>query len=116
MTIAGEGKLDAHKLRADFPSSEQRFHGKPLTHLDSAVSAQKPRQVLDAQRELYETSYTTSTAASTYSPGDRTLGVRGAANNAPPDRDGSYSSPRGPRSCAWSHERRGLRAPGIKAR
>ena len=69
-TIAGEGKLDAHKLRADFPSSEQRFHGKPLAYLDSAVSAQKPRQVLDAQREFYETSYTNSTAAST-SPSGR---------------------------------------------
>ncbi len=45
-------------LRADFPSSEQRFHGQPLAYLDSAVSAQKPRQVLDAQREFYETSYT----------------------------------------------------------
>ena len=57
-TIAGEGKLDAHKLRADFPIFEQRFHGKRLAYLDSAVSAQKPRQVLDAQREFYETSYT----------------------------------------------------------
>jgi cysteine desulfurase / selenocysteine lyase len=56
--IAGEAKLDAHKLRADFPIFQQRFHGKPLAYLDSAVSAQKPRQVLDAQRELYETSYT----------------------------------------------------------
>jgi len=56
--IAAEGKLDAHKLRADFPIFEQRFHGKPLAYLDSAVSAQKPRQVLDAQREFYETSYT----------------------------------------------------------
>ena len=41
-----------------FPIFEQRFHGKPLAYLDSAVSAQKPRQVLDAQREFYETSYT----------------------------------------------------------
>jgi Aminotransferase class-V len=57
-TIAGEGKLDAHKLRADFPIFEQRFHAKRLAYLDSAVSAQKPRQVLDAQREFYETSYT----------------------------------------------------------
>ena len=56
--IAAEAKLDAHKLRADFPIFEQRFHGKPLAYLDSAVSAQKPRQVLDAQREFYETSYT----------------------------------------------------------
>jgi cysteine desulfurase/selenocysteine lyase len=56
--IAAAGTLDAHKLRADFPIFEQRFHGKPLAYLDSAVSAQKPRQVLDAQREFYETSYT----------------------------------------------------------
>jgi cysteine desulfurase/selenocysteine lyase len=57
-TVAGEAKLDARKLRADFPIFQQRFHGKPLAYLDSAVSAQKPRQVLDAQREFYETSYT----------------------------------------------------------
>ena len=56
--IAGEAKLDAHTVRADFPIFEQRFHGKPLAYLDSAVSAQKPRQVLDALREFYETSYT----------------------------------------------------------
>ena len=56
--IAAETKLDAHKRRADFPIFQQRFHGKPLAYLDSAVSAQKPRQVLDAQREFYETSYT----------------------------------------------------------
>ena len=54
----GQATLDAHKLRADFPIFEQRFHGKPLAYLDSAVSAQKPRQVLDAQREFHETSYT----------------------------------------------------------
>ena len=56
--IAGEAKLDAHELRADFPIFQQRIHGKPLAYLDSAVSAQKPRQVLDALRAFYETSYT----------------------------------------------------------
>jgi cysteine desulfurase/selenocysteine lyase len=50
-------RLDAHKLRADFPIFEQRFHGKPLAFLDSAASSQKPRQMLDAMREFYETSY-----------------------------------------------------------
>ena len=49
--------IDAHKLRADFPIFEQHFHGKPLAYLDSAVAAQKPRQVLDAMTEFYETSY-----------------------------------------------------------
>src|ERR671936_1851619 len=57
MAVTSTPKLDAHKLRADFPIFEQRFHGKPLAYLDSAVSAQKPRQVLDALREFYETSY-----------------------------------------------------------
>jgi cysteine desulfurase / selenocysteine lyase len=56
--IADPATLDADRLRADFPIFQQRFHGKPLAYLDSAVSAQKPRQVLDAQREFYETSYT----------------------------------------------------------
>ena len=55
--IAG-ARLDAHKLLADFPIFEQRFHGKPLAYLDSAVTAQKPRQVLDAVRDFYATSYT----------------------------------------------------------
>jgi len=50
--------LDAAKLRADFPIFEQEFHGKPLAYLDSAVSSQKPRQVLDAMTSFYETSYT----------------------------------------------------------
>jgi cysteine desulfurase/selenocysteine lyase len=50
-------KLDAPKLRADFPIFQQQFHGKPLAYLDSAATAQKPRQVLDALRSFYETSY-----------------------------------------------------------
>ena len=50
-------KLDAHTLRRDFPIFEQPIHGKPLSYLDSASSSQKPRQVLDAMREFYETSY-----------------------------------------------------------
>jgi len=49
--------LDPVRLRADFPIFEQRFHGKPLVYLDSASSAQKPRQVLDAMTRFYETSY-----------------------------------------------------------
>ena len=55
---AEEAELDARKLRSDFPIFQQRFHGGPLAYLDSAVSAQKPRQVLDAHREFYERSYT----------------------------------------------------------
>jgi cysteine desulfurase/selenocysteine lyase len=50
-------KLDAARIRADFPIFEQRFHGKPLAYLDSANTSQKPRQVLDAITEFYSTSY-----------------------------------------------------------
>ena len=57
MAVTARPTLDAHKLRADFPIFEQRFHGKPLAFLDSAASSQKPRQVLDAMTTFYETSY-----------------------------------------------------------
>jgi cysteine desulfurase/selenocysteine lyase len=49
--------LDARALRADFPIFEQLIHGKPLAFLDSAASSQKPRQMLEAMNEFYETSY-----------------------------------------------------------
>jgi cysteine desulfurase/selenocysteine lyase len=57
VAVTAKPKLDARKLRADFPILEQLIHGKPLAYLDSAVTAQKPRQVLDAMRDFYETSY-----------------------------------------------------------
>jgi cysteine desulfurase / selenocysteine lyase len=57
VAVTARPKLDAEKLRADFPIFEQEIHGKPLAYLDSAVSSQKPRQVLDALRTFYETSY-----------------------------------------------------------
>jgi cysteine desulfurase/selenocysteine lyase len=50
-------KLDVKALRADFPILDQEINGKPLAYLDSAVTAQKPRQVLDAMTSFYETSY-----------------------------------------------------------
>jgi cysteine desulfurase/selenocysteine lyase len=50
-------KLDAKALRADFPILDQEINGKPLAYLDSAVTAQKPRQVLEAMTNFYETSY-----------------------------------------------------------
>jgi cysteine desulfurase / selenocysteine lyase len=57
VAVTAEAKLDARKLRADFPIFEQEIHGKPLAYLDSAASSQKPRQVLDAMTQFYETSY-----------------------------------------------------------
>src|SRR5881392_3098188 len=57
MAVSAGTKLDARTLRADFPIFEQEIHGKPLAFLDSAASSQKPRQVLDAMTQFYETSY-----------------------------------------------------------
>ena len=57
MAVQAQPKLNARRLRADFPIFEHPVHGKPLAYLDSAASAQKPRQVLEAMRDFYETSY-----------------------------------------------------------
>jgi cysteine desulfurase/selenocysteine lyase len=57
VAVRTEAKLDARKLRAEFPIFEQEIRGKPLAYLDSAASSQKPRYVLDALRTFYETSY-----------------------------------------------------------
>jgi cysteine desulfurase/selenocysteine lyase len=57
VAVTARPTLDAQKLRVDFPIFEQLIHGKPLAYLDSAASSQKPRQVLDATRDFYETSY-----------------------------------------------------------
>src|SRR3990170_7984538 len=43
-------------LRADFPILERRIHGRPLIYLDSAATAQKPRQVIEAVCRFYESS------------------------------------------------------------
>ena len=57
MAVTARSTLDAHRLRTDFPVFEELVNGKPVAFLDSAASAQKPRQVLDAMREFYEHSY-----------------------------------------------------------
>jgi cysteine desulfurase/selenocysteine lyase len=57
MAVGARETLDARKLRADFPILHQEINGKPLAYLDSAVTAQKPRQVLDSMTRFYETSY-----------------------------------------------------------
>ncbi len=40
--------FDVAALRTDFPILFREVHGKPLVYLDSAASAQKPKQVLEA--------------------------------------------------------------------
>ena len=78
MAVTTPQRLDAHKLRADFPIFEQLIHGKPLSFLDSAASAQKPRQVLDATRHFYETSYANVHRGVYYLAEKATAGYEGA--------------------------------------
>src|SRR5579864_9514167 len=40
--------LDAARVRGDFPILDTLVNGQPLVYLDSAASAQQPRQVLRA--------------------------------------------------------------------
>jgi cysteine desulfurase/selenocysteine lyase len=52
--VRGDG-LDLSQLRREFPALLQAVHGKPLVYLDNAATAQKPRAVLDALAQFYET-------------------------------------------------------------
>lgn len=52
--------INTEKIRADFPILSGKANGKngkPVAYLDNAASSQKPRQVIDAVRECYETYY-----------------------------------------------------------
>jgi cysteine desulfurase/selenocysteine lyase len=82
MVVKAQSRLDAPRLRADFPIFEQEIHGKPLAYLDSAASSQKPRQVLDAIRDFYETSYA-NVHRGVYTLSERaTAGYEGAREKA----------------------------------
>jgi cysteine desulfurase/selenocysteine lyase len=48
---------EVERIRSDFPILETEVRGKPLVFLDTAASAQKPRAVIEAIRDLYESSY-----------------------------------------------------------
>ncbi len=49
--------LDVERVRADFPVLRREIGGRPLVYLDSAASAQKPQDVIDAERGCYEGYY-----------------------------------------------------------
>jgi cysteine desulfurase/selenocysteine lyase len=54
-TAARSSALDVEALRADFPILSRTVRdGRKLVYLDSGATSQKPRQVLDAEREYYE--------------------------------------------------------------
>ena len=47
-------RLNAAKLREDFPILKRLVRGKPLVYLDNAATSQKPRQVIAALVDYYE--------------------------------------------------------------
>src|SRR5690348_10178602 len=49
--------FDVAHARRDFEILERTVYGRPLVYLDSAASAQKPRQVLDAMRAFATSEY-----------------------------------------------------------
>ncbi|MGH9139107.1 MAG: SufS family cysteine desulfurase [Acidimicrobiales bacterium] len=49
--------LNVDLVKKDFPILDREIKGQRLVYLDSASSSQKPRAVLDAMEQLYETTY-----------------------------------------------------------
>lgn len=50
-----DSPLDAEAIKKDFPIFTRTVrNGNPLIYLDSGATSQKPRQVLDAERDFYE--------------------------------------------------------------
>src|SRR5699024_9981403 len=55
MSISELEQLDVAAIREDFPILSRTVRdGRPLVYLDSGATSQKPRRVLDAERERYE--------------------------------------------------------------
>ena len=52
-----ENIIDFLALQQDFPILKRTNRGKPLIYLDSASSAQKPKQVIDAMSNFYFNNY-----------------------------------------------------------
>ena len=54
--VTGRAPLDVDAIRADFPILGRAVRGgRHLIYLDSGATSQKPRQVLDAERDFYTT-------------------------------------------------------------
>ncbi len=45
---------DVNKIREDFPILQQQVHRKPLVYLDNGATTQKPRQVINAIEQYYQ--------------------------------------------------------------
>ena len=55
--LPGGTPYDVEAVRADFPILHRPVRGRPLVYLDTAASAQKPAQVIEAERSFYAEDY-----------------------------------------------------------
>jgi cysteine desulfurase/selenocysteine lyase len=53
LSASAKPSLDVQAVRADFPILQRQVNDKPLVYLDTAASAQRPRQVIDAVDSFY---------------------------------------------------------------
>ena len=49
--------LDPYKIREDFPILKRKIRGKDLIYFDNAATTQKPKQVIEKIKEVYENFY-----------------------------------------------------------
>ena len=49
--------MDIKNIKKEFPIFKQKINGKQLVYLDSANSAQKPKQVIKKISDFYETEF-----------------------------------------------------------
>lgn len=55
--MSNVAQYDVVSIRNDFPILERTIHGKPLVYLDNGASTQRPVQVINAIKDLYENHY-----------------------------------------------------------
>ncbi len=55
--LSGATPYDVEAVRADFPILHRPVRGRLLVYLDTAASAQKPAQVIEAERSFYAEDY-----------------------------------------------------------
>lgn len=55
MNESTNNRIDINAIRAEFPILSQAVNGHSLSYLDNGATAQKPRRVIDAINDYYET-------------------------------------------------------------
>src|SRR5258706_16045659 len=75
---ADVARYDVDKVRADFPILDREVNGHRVVYLDSGNTSQKPRQVINAMREHFE-SHNANVARSVHTLGtEATAAYEGA--------------------------------------